>query len=447
MGVPVELPRSFPASIVVFLVLTQITMSCRTAYSANGTLPRRGDLGVAVSALPEAGVRVTQVRALSAAARAGISAGDVILKINDVELRGDEGEIAVDRVPTGEVAVTLRRGSAEEVKRIAVPALPAEKFNNTEVTLDAVEGAQGQLLRTIITRPRRSGKMPAVFVVGWLSCDSVEYPYGAGSDGVGIFLTRLAEQSGFVTVRMDKPGIGDSQGVCSKTDFNEELAGYKAAFASLPKYEFIDQQRIFFLGLSNGGGVAPLVVPEGSVVKGYVSVSGWGRSWFEHMIEHERRRLTLMGGSPAEVTRQVKQFEKFYPLYLIDKLTPGQAIARDPAFKEIWYDASDGQYGRPAAFYQELQDLNLAQAWSAVNAPVLVIHGGQDWIMSRTDAEAISDAVNRRHAGQAQFIELPQSNHGLMDHAAIEDQFQHKPGTFHDAVVPLLIQWMQGHVP
>ena len=396
-----------------------------------------------VAAVPGAGVRVTQVRPGSAAAHAGIIAGDVILKINALELRGDEGEIAVDRVPTGEVTLTVRRGNGDEVKRINVPELPTEKFSSAEVILDAVEGAHGQRLRTIITRPRVSGKIPAVFVVGWLSCDSVEYPYGAGNDGFGIFLTRLAEQSGFVTVRMDKPGIGDSQGVCSKADFNDELAGYKAAFASLRKYDFIDQQRIVVLGLSNGGGVGTLIVPDGSEAKGYVSVSGWGRSWFEHMIEHERRRLTLKGASPAEVTRQVKLFEKFYSLYLIDKMTPGEAVAREPAFKEIWYDASNGQYGRPAAFYQQLQDLNLAQAWSAVSVPVLVIHGGQDWVMSRADAEAIADSVNHAHPGGAQFVELTQANHALMDHAAIEDQFQHKPGKFHDEAVGIVIQWLQ----
>lgn len=75
--------------------------------------------------------------------------------------------------------------------------------------------------------------------------------------------------------------------------------------------------------------------------------------------------------------------------------------------------------------------------------PVLVIHGGQDWVMSRADAEAIADSVNRGHPGGAQFIELTHSNHAMMDHAAIEDQFQHKPGKFHDETVGMVIQWLQ----
>ena len=54
--------------------------------------------------------------------------------------------------------------------------------------------------------------------------------------------------------------------------------------------------------------------------------------------------------------------------------------------EEFWYDTPDGQYGRPAAFYQQLQALNLGEAWQKMNAPVLVIRGGADDIMSRADS-------------------------------------------------------------
>ena len=81
---------------------------------------------------------------------------------------------------------------------------------------------RGERLRTFITRPNTAtatGKVPAIFFVGWLSCDSVEYPDATTKDGFGILLRRLIEQSGYATVRIDKPGVGESQGDCSKTDF------------------------------------------------------------------------------------------------------------------------------------------------------------------------------------------------------------------------------------
>lgn len=228
-----------------------------------------------------------------------------------------------------------------------------EHFRNADVIYDWVTNSRGENLRTFVTRPRNSaGKVPAIFFVGWLSCDSMEYPDGE-SDGFGALMLRLIEQSGYATVRMNKPGVGESQGACGQTDFNSELEGWRAAFSSLSKYDFIDSGRVFVLGMSNGGGFAPLAA-QGHPVRGYLAASGWGRTWYEHMLEHERRRLTGVGKAPAEVNEGVKAFSQFYDLYLSHGMTPGQVIAKHPEWKNIWYDATDGQYGRPAAFYQQL---------------------------------------------------------------------------------------------
>lgn len=64
--------------------------------------------------------------------------------------------------------------------------------------------------------------------MGWLSCDSTEYPDADTKDGLGILLRCLIEQSGYATVRLDKPGVGESQGDCAKADFAEELSGYQS---------------------------------------------------------------------------------------------------------------------------------------------------------------------------------------------------------------------------
>src|SRR5262249_44602603 len=152
-----------------------------------------------------------------------------------------------------------------------------------------------------------------------------------------------------------KPGVGESQGDCAKADFQSELEGFQAAFDSMSKYDFIDTDRVFVVGLSNGGGFSPLVA-RGHRVRGFVAAGSWGRTWYEHMLELERRRLmqetTL---SPAQINDAMKEFTDFYNLYLIKGMTPGQVLAQHPEWKSLWYDSADGQYGRPAAFYQQLQ--------------------------------------------------------------------------------------------
>jgi len=52
---------------------------------------------------------------------------------------------------------------------------PREHFQNAEVVYDWVANSRGDKLRTFISHPRNaSGRLPVLFFVGWLSCDSVE---------------------------------------------------------------------------------------------------------------------------------------------------------------------------------------------------------------------------------------------------------------------------------
>jgi pimeloyl-ACP methyl ester carboxylesterase len=307
-----------------------------------------------------------------------------------------------------------------------------EHFQNATVLYDWVTNHSGENLRTFITRPNAvSGKVPVIFFVGWLSCDSMEYPDADTRDGFGIFMRRLIEGSGFATMRMDKPGAGESQGQCSKADFRSEIEGWQAAFDSLSKYDFIDQDRILVVGLSNGGGFSPLAARE-HPVRGFVSAGSWGRTWYEHMLELERRRLTAEGKSPDQVNASVRAFTDFYNLYLMRGMTPGQVLAQHPEWKTFWYDEADGQYGRPAAFYQQLQALNLGEVWQKVNAPVLVIRGSADEVMSRADSETIAQIVNHIHPGRARYMEIEDMSHGF----TVKEKF-------YDPLIPAVLEWMK----
>src|SRR5437867_7220291 len=141
---------------------------------------------------------------------------------------------------------------------------PRENYPNVDVIYDSVTAPDGNRLRTIITKPRDGkGKLPVIFAAGWLSCDSVEAPAGT-KDESGLVFRGLAQLHEFALFRMDKHGVGDSEGVCTEADFDSELAGYRAALRALKNYDFLDTRRIYMLGISNGGGFAPLV-PESDV--------------------------------------------------------------------------------------------------------------------------------------------------------------------------------------
>jgi pimeloyl-ACP methyl ester carboxylesterase len=319
---------------------------------------------------------------------------------------------------------------------------PRETYPNVDVIYDSVTAPDGNRLRTIITRPRNTkGKLPVIFVAGWLSCDSVEAPTNTKDE------SGLAQLPKFVLFRMDKQGVGDSEGVCSETDFDSELAGYRAAFRAMKNYDFIDTKQIYILGISNGGGFAPLV-PESEAeraqVRGYISVGGWVKTWFEHMLEIERRRFALTGKSPSEVNDRMKDAATLYHEWLIKGRPIDDILKERPQLADVWPEGKDHAhlYGRPLRFYQQLQQLNLAGAWSRLKVPTYVLRGAFDWIMSRDDSELIAAYVNN-NGDLATFYEIPQTGHTFQHYLSLADAFKGKRAPFDPKIIGLLADWLR----
>jgi pimeloyl-ACP methyl ester carboxylesterase len=333
---------------------------------------------------------------------------------------------------------------ADELPRKSKAA--RESYPNVDVIYDSVTGPDGKRLRTIITKPHHAkAKLPVIFVAGWLSCDSVEAPAGT-KDATALVFQGLARLPQFSLFRVDKQGVGDSDGVCAETDFEAELAGYRAAFRMLKNYQFIDANRVFILGISNGGGFAPLV-PESEAeqaqVRGYISVGGWVKTWFEHMLEIERRRFALMGKSPGEVTERIKRAVTLYYDWLIQGRSVADILKENPELADLWPEGKDHMhlYGRPLKFYEQLQKLNLAAAWSRVRAPIYALHGEFDWIMSREDHQLIAAYVSA-NGGDAYAYEVPQMGHTFQHYLSLANAFKGKEAPFDSKVIGLLADWL-----
>src|SRR5947199_1620076 len=340
------------------------------------------------------------------------------------------------------LVVTL---SAQELAREV--QTPRETYPGADVIYDSVTTPDGKRLRTIVTKPRDAqGKVPVIFVAGWLSCDSVEAPAGTKGES-GLVFRGLAQLPEFALFRMDKQGVGDSEGICAETDFESELAGYRAAFRALKNYDFLDTKRIYLLGISNGGGFAPLVPEsdsEQAQVRGYISVGGWVKTWLEHMLEIERRRFALMEKSPGEINDRMKGATTLYYEWLIKGRSVDDILKEQPQLADLWPEGKDHAhlYGRPLRFYQQLQKLNLAAAWSRVRVPTYVLHGAFDWIMSREDSELISTYVNK-NGDLASFYEIPDTGHTFQHYLSLADAFKGKKARFDPNMIGRLADWHQ----
>jgi pimeloyl-ACP methyl ester carboxylesterase len=402
---------------------------------------------IAEPASADSGALVRRVVPGSRAERAGLRAGDRILVLNGTTLSGPDGfSPAFHAIRGGDsVHARVRRagmtGGAETVDlRFVLDSVPHEKIHGATVTYGAVRTSRGYLVRTVVTKPATAGaaRLPGILFVPWLSCDVVEKPE-PGNDGFAHMIRDVASRSGMVLMRVEKPGLGDSEGPdCRSAGLDDELGAYRAALAALRERPDVDTTRIILLGGSIGGALAGIA--------GVIAVGGFSRTWYEHMLDIERRRLTLAGQPPAAVNAAMQGLARFYTEYLIGRRTPGEVTAANPDLRALWDDEPRHQYGRPAEYYQAVQRLDVEGAWAALAArgvPALVVWGEYDWIMGRPEAERAVEIVNAIRPGSATLSILPKTGHGLMTFASQAAAFAGESPRYDGQPGRVVTEWLR----
>lgn len=394
------------------------------------TLPRKAWLGVAAQPLDEAkakannlktgeGLIVSTVSPNGTFDQIGVKVGDVILAINQKPINSPAELIAAAQSLNegAAVEVNLVSNGARTTKKGAAKGRPKEVSENAEVIYDATEMPLGKL-RTITFKPKnKTGKMPAVFYIQGLPCQSQELT-DAKDPRRQVFEDWV--KAGFVVFRVERPNLGDSVTTkdCRDIDFSEEIETNKAGYRKLLAYDFVDTENVFFFGHSMGGWTAPIIAqmkqPKGIIVYGTGVVS-----WFEYFINLFRIQSTFGGGSHVAAEKETR---KMIPM-LYEWLEAGKSaeeMRKNPTLKPIVDEPGmfDGEYfqgrafGRSARFFHTMSKQNLAEEWSKVTCKVLAMYGEFDiQALNARDAEVIAEIVNQSRPGNGEFLLLPKTEH------------------------------------
>ncbi|HET9383804.1 MAG TPA: PDZ domain-containing protein [Gemmatimonadales bacterium] len=320
--------------------------------ASGGQLPRRAALGVTLAVDAAGAVVVSAVPPGSAGALAGVAPGDAIAALDGTPVtsivqvqaligghRGGDS-LVIDIVRSGE-----KKRLVAVLRSFAHESLPNTTFDYSHVTLP-----DGIRLRTIVSRPMNTERpSPAVLFLQGGGCSSIDVPWAVGSPGPLELIHAIASR-GFVTMRVDKPGAGDSEGPpCAETGFREELAGYQTALRALLADPAVDKNRVFLVGLSLGGFFAPLLARDVPVM----GISAYGTIAF----------------TPTA-----------YP-------------------------------GRSERFFREIAVVDILAAWAAVDTRVQLLHGTYDAVSTASDHAKIAAIVNGVHPGRAEHREFEGLDH------------------------------------
>jgi len=320
---------------------------------------------------------------------------------------------------------------------------PFESIDGVDLVYGEARTDKGYRVRIYTSRPRgATGRLPLVVFIPWLSCDAVENPRN-GNDGWSHMLRIVMRDAGVQLVRIEKPGVGDSEGPrCSDTDLDDDMAGFRAGVRAAMADAGADPSRLILFGGSVGGGLVPVLAREFKP-RAIVATGGFTRTWLEHMLDIERRRLVLEGAEPAAINAAMRAFAGFYVETLERGQTPVQALAAHPEWKTYWYDEPERQYGRRMRYYQQLQKLDVEGAWRDIAVPTLIVWGEFDWIMGRDESDRAADILRARDPSMVRHVIRPGMNHHFFTFKDARAAFAEKGGAFDAAAANEIAAWIR----
>jgi pimeloyl-ACP methyl ester carboxylesterase len=348
----------------------------------------------------------------SSAAKAGVLPGDILTHL--------------DRNPTTDVVEVRRllralragdpllldvlRAGQPIYFEVPVEAFPLEEHPAARVELGQVDMGTHSL-RSVAIVPDREGPHPVVYFLPGAHWASDEYPREP-EHPVPSLLGDLARE-GFASVRLERSGVGDSEGPpCTRVDYETELAGYRAGLRHVVARPWADPSRIFAFGHSLGAMIAPHLASEGDLA-GVACYAASRLPISEALTVALVRHAERSAPADASLRKSAERVGELVRLVVEGGLMPRDVFATRPDLAAIApsHFSDDQAYHRVATFYHQLQCSDLASAWRELRAPVLFMCGGRDWMCTPEDSASLAELVGPR----AEVVSLPGIDHQMSD--------------------------------
>jgi len=352
---------------------------------------------------------------------------DIITKIGEKTFTSADEFISqfLSYEPGKEIQLIVLRGKKKLSLKAKVVARPFETDDNAEVIYDEANYKDGQL-RVIINKPFKENKMPAMLFIPGYTCSSIDeltsvHPYKRIVDAY--------VDAGYVTLRIEKSGLGDSKNTpsCESCDLLDEIENFEVGLKKLKTLPYIDTNQIIIVGHSMGGIIAPAISAKHKVA-GVVVYGTTAKSWFENQIEMYRVQNALAGMNPIEVEQSViEQYDLNYRYFV--KKERLEDIAKDPKADSVlrisWeYDGNGKIYSRNAEYWRQIQDYPHLENWKNTTAKVLVQFGESDFqAFSRADHQQIVNTVNYFNPGNATLMTYPSTDHYFAKSGTMQEAY------------------------
>jgi dienelactone hydrolase len=253
---------------------------------------------------------------------------------------------------------------------VSVYKVPAyarpDAFTEREVEV----GSGEWVLPGTLTVPKGAGPFPAIVLVHGSGPNDRNETIGPNRPFQDI-AWGLASR-GIAVLRYDKRTKVYQEKLASmKASFtvkDESIDDALSAVALLRQTRGIDAKRIFVLGHSLGGMLAPRIGALDDRLAGLVILAGSTRSLEEHRVE-QLEYLISLGGPQADANKASLEKVKQQIAKLNDPNTP----------------KTENVMGAPLSYWKDMDAYNSGQAAASLKAPLLILQGERDYQVTLED--------------------------------------------------------------
>ncbi len=245
-----------------------------------------------------------------------------------------------------------------------------------------------------LAMPKGNGPFPAVVLVHGSGPQDRDEAIGPNKPFLDIARTLAAQ--GIAVLRYDKRTkarpqdfAGGNFGVDDETTNDAVIA-----VDALRKTDDIDPKRIFVLGHSQGGMLAPRIAAVSGHVAGLILMAAPTRPLLDILIEQNRRLAALNDGKIDDAERAA-----------INAIIEQVRITRDPKTAAT----SPTVMGQPAGYWRSIEAVDAVSEAQQVRLPMLLLQGARDIQVVDADWQNWRDAF--ADDAEATFKLYPKLNH------------------------------------
>ena len=308
--------------------------------------------------------------------------------------------------PTGDVAVSLTAAEDGSLIRVAIPMQGldvvredvASPTSRTQVFTNPgdealVIPAPGFNIGATITRPKAGGaseagraggvsapaRLPAVILLAGAGIGDRD----GNSFGVPMLgqLAGALADAGFIAVRYDKRGFGQSGGRSESATISDYADDARAVARWLMERKDVDPKRVAIVGHSEGAWVALMAAAREKRIGAVVSIAGAGSSGAQLNLEQQQYLLGQLSLKPEEREQKVALQKKIQDAVMTGKGWEGVPPAERKDADTPWF--------------QSLLNYDPAKVIKDLRQPFLIVHGALDKQVPVAHADRLADLARK----------------------------------------------------